>query len=160
MKKIALITSCVFILMAAGFAVAGPHKGMPHGNQNRCDVIQSLNLSDEQTEKFKEIRAKRFEQTKGIRTEMHSKNAELDMLWKQANPDAQAIKNKMNEISDLQKQLNAISVDFRLECRGILTPEQLDRCLAEEKCGFGFSKGPGMKFDKDHKSKRLSSDKK
>ena len=157
MKKIALITSCIFVLMIATSVSAFHHKGMKgqSGNnpKNRCDMIQSLNLSDEQVTKFKDIRTKNFEQTKEIRTEIFNKNAELDMLWNQANPDAQAIKNKMNEVNGLEKQLNEMFVDFRLECRKILTPEQLDRCLAEGKRGFGMKMGPGMGFGKHHKNK-------
>ena len=155
MKKIALITSCIFVLVIASSAGAFHHKGMKGqpGNKSRSDITQSLNLSDEQVTKFKDIRTKNFEQTKEIRTEIFNKNAELDMLWNQINPDAQAIKNKRNEVRELEKQLNEMSVDFRLECRKILTPEQLNRCLAEGKGGFGMKKGPGMGFDKRHKSK-------
>ena len=155
MKKIALIISCIFVLVIAGAASAGLHnkiKGQ-HGRQPPCDIVQSLNLSDEQVEKFKDIRKKNFEQTKEIRTEMHNKKAELDILWNQVNPDAQIIKNKMNEICNLKQQLNEISVDLRLECRKILTPEQLNRCLAEGKCGFGMNKGPGMEFGRHHRIK-------
>ena len=148
MKKVALITCCIFILITAGYANADYHKkmkGQHHSNEwrNRSDIAQTLNLSNEQTEKFRAIRTKNFEQTKEIRTEIYNKNAELSILWNQISPDAQTIKNKTNEICELQKQLNEISVDFRLEFRNILTPEQLNRCLAENKCGFGMGMGMG-----------------
>ena len=157
MKKIALITSCIFILIIAGSAAAGHHKKMRGPNsdnrQYRNDVVQSLNLSSEQVEKFKDIRKKHFEQTKDIRNEIYNKKAELDMLWNQVDPDAQVIKNKTNEIYKLNGQLNEMSVDLRLECRKILTTEQLNLCLAGGKCGFGMNWGSGMEFGGHRKFK-------
>ncbi len=92
------------------------HPGFHHHNQ--------LNLSPDQKARLKELRDNFKKDTVFLRNSLKVKRLELRALWTVPQPEKDKILTKQREIMDLVSQLQAKAVDFRLEARKALTPEQ------------------------------------
>jgi Spy/CpxP family protein refolding chaperone len=149
MKK-GMIVLGLATVMLLGITCAyafGPGFGPRHGGMFSCPQVS--NLTPEQNTKFQELRRKLNEETTPLRGTILSKRLELQSLWTDPKADAKAITDKEKELRDLQNQMRDKMVQFRLEARNILTPEQLSefgpgwgRGMREPGMGRGF--GPGM----------------
>ena len=124
------------MLLGITYAYAfGPGFGPKQGGIFSCPQISNLTL--EQKSKFQELRGKVNDETVQLRGAIFSKRLELQSLWSNPKADAKAITDKEKDLRDLQNQMRDKMVQFRLEARNILTPEQ----LAE----FGPGSGRGMR---------------
>jgi Spy/CpxP family protein refolding chaperone len=83
-----------------------------------------LNLTPEQITKLRQLRENFQKDTIFLRNSLNVKRLELKALWTVPRPEKDQIIAKEKEIIDLTTQLRMKVVDFRLEARGILTPEQ------------------------------------
>ena len=102
---------------------SGPHWGdRPHWG--RGDFGSPLNLTPEQKTKLKELGDKFRNETVLLRNSLKVKRLELQALWTTPRPERDKIIAKEKEIIDLTTQLKMKAIDFRLEARGLLTPEQ------------------------------------
>jgi Spy/CpxP family protein refolding chaperone len=63
------------------------------------------------------------------------------MLWDAAQPEKEKIFAKKKEMSDLRGKISEIRTTYQLDCRAILTPDQLARTHLAEK-GLGTGHGP------------------
>ena len=105
--------------------------------------LSSLDLTAGQTEKLRDLRESFMKDTDPIRNQVFNKKAELRLLWIQAKPDVQKIKETQRAIRELGGQLQEKATDFRLAFRSILTPEQLSRLLSQ-----GLCRGEGRRLGK------------
>jgi len=80
---------------------------------------QARQLSPEQAKKIEELRQKKWEETKGLREELFSKQQELRTLYAQPNPDQKAIDKLQKETFDLRQQLREKNFAFKQEARKI-----------------------------------------
>jgi len=128
MKKIMFIAIGVMLIAGANWVLAGP------GDQKGRDryMLDSLNLTVEQTEKVRVLRESYLKAKDPLRNQMFSKRAELKLLWMQLKPNPAEIKSKQKEIHDLRWQLQLKRTDYRLAFREILTPEQLSKYILLE----------------------------
>lgn len=97
------------------------------GNPGFGDKIlrhNPLNLTPEQQAKLKDLRDNFRKETVFLRNDIKIKRLELQTLWTAPKPEKDKIIAKQKELLDLVAQLMAKGVDFRLEARGNLTPEQ------------------------------------
>lgn len=144
MKKILLALSLVSVLIlgvnyvyAQGPGFGPGHRGM--GPQEGWGSGKWSSLTPEQKAKFQELRQKFNEETAQLRGAFVTKRLELRSLWTNPNADSKAIMDKEKEVRDLQNQMRDKAVQFKLEARKSLTPEQ----IAEFGQGWGMRHGFG-----------------
>ena len=132
MKKL-MIASGLVIVMLLGVALvyaqdqgAGPRQPWMHGHQS-WHQSKSLNLTPEQKTKFQELRRKFVEENSQLIGSLTAKRLELRSLWTDPKADSQAILAKEKELRDLQNQMRDKIVQYRLEARKSLTPEQIGK---------------------------------
>jgi len=100
-----------------------------------------LNLTAEQKAKFKELRRKFKEENAQLIGELVTKRLELQTLWTDPKADPQAILAKEKELRELQNQIRDKVVQYRLEARNSLTPEQIEKFGWMGGMGLGFGRG-------------------
>jgi Spy/CpxP family protein refolding chaperone len=75
-----------------------------------------------------------------IQNQLFAKRNEMRLLWSQPNPDAAQLKAKHKEIADLQNQMSDKNIQYQLDFRKLLTPEQLTKFSSG--AGMGCGRGP------------------
>ena len=101
---------------------------------------KASNLTPEQKTKFQELHRKVDGETAQLKGTILTKRLELQSLWSDPKADSKAIMDKEKELRNLQNQMKDKMVQFKLEARQFLTPEQ----IAESGPGGGMDKGRGM----------------
>lgn len=99
------------------------------------------NLTPEQKTKFQELRRKFNEETAQHKGALLTKRLELQSLWTNPKAEAKAILDKEKELRDLQNQMRDKMIQYKLEARKFLTPEQITEF--GEGCGMGSGPGRG-----------------
>jgi Spy/CpxP family protein refolding chaperone len=94
------------------------------------------NLSPEQRAKFQELRRKFMEENAELIGGLMTKRLELRLLWTDPKADSKAILAKEKEWRELQNRMRDKIVQYRLEVRNFLTPEQIEK--------FGWMDGIGL----------------
>jgi len=128
-----------------------PRPGWMHGEKSWG---KGLNLTPEQKAKFQELRRKFIAENAQLIGERVAKRLELRSLWSDPKADSRAILAKERELRDLQNRLKDKIVQYRLEARKSLTPEQIEklgmmrgmgrRGMMGHSCGMGRPPRPGM----------------
>lgn len=112
---------------------------------------KSSSLTPEQRTKFDELRRKFNDETTQLRGALMTKRLELQSLWNDPKADPKAIAGKEKELRDLQNQMRDKAVQFKLEARNVLTPEQIEEFGQGWGMGRGFGpghmRGYGHRFD-------------
>lgn len=97
--------------------------------------FEQLNLSDEQkalASKFKQTFEDRLS---ALQAKLMSKRIELESLFRDPQVAESVVRAKSREVLDLENQFQALAVDYQIQIRGILTPEQLSNwCTSIEWC--------------------------
>jgi Spy/CpxP family protein refolding chaperone len=148
MKK-AMIALGVVLVMVLGVSYVyaqeqgDPHRqGWIHGEKSRGHG-KRLNLTPEQKEKFQELRRKFIGENAQLIGGLVAKRLELRSLWTDPKADSQAILAKEKELRDLQTRMRDKVIQYRLEARNSLTPEQIEKLGRMGGRGFGHGFGMG-----------------
>lgn len=147
MKRRLIILGVVSIMvLGTVYASAyGPGDG-PRGKGGPCwqssETGRVPNLTPEQRTKFQELRQKFVAETAKLRGDLLTKRLELQSLWSNPKADAKAIVDKEKELRDLQNQMRDKGLQFRLEARQFLTPEQISEIGSGFGRKHGFGRGP------------------
>jgi Spy/CpxP family protein refolding chaperone len=142
MMKRTLVVLGLVALMVLGVAYAyaqGP--GFGPGHRPGWGQEKWASLTPEQQTKFQELRQKFNDETAELRGTMLTKRLELQSLWTNPKADPKAILDKEKEFRSLQDQMRDKAVQFKLEGRKILTPEQLSQFGSGWGMGRGFGGG-------------------
>jgi len=83
-----------------------------------------LNLTPEQKTKLQALRENFRKETVFLRNDIKVKRLELKTLWAVPTAKKDKIIGKQKELNDLKTTLQMKAIDFRLEARSYLTPEQ------------------------------------
>jgi len=102
--------------------------------QNQRGKIQyekrfNLNLTPEQMVKLTRLRLFFQEQTIDLRSALAKKIIELQKLWLKKTPNRVKMYSLIDEIAEIKARINKKAVNFILQAREILTPEQLKKLL-------------------------------
>ena len=89
----------------------------------------NLNLTPEQMVKLTRLRLSFQEQTIDLRGELAKKIIELQKLWLKKTPNRVKMYSLIDEIAEIKARINKKAVNFILQAREILTPEQLKKLL-------------------------------
>ena len=111
-----------------------PGHGWMHG-QKHPDQWNKLNLTPEQKVKFRELRRKFIGENAQLIGGLVAKRLELRSLWSDPKAGSQAILAKEREVRDLQNRMRDKIIQYKLEARNFLTPEQIEK--------LGMMKGRG-----------------
>ena len=109
----------------AGSWGQGPGRGMNHGLGSCADP--ELDLSPEQTSRMKVIQSNYLEGIRPLQMELRDKRTELKMCEPGKGKETVRTSQLRNRVRELHEQIREIWVRYKMECRTILTPEQLDR---------------------------------
>jgi len=149
-KKIITLGLVAVMLLGVTYAYAqgpgfGPgHKGMHPQESWRHEKWSSL--TPEQKAKFQELRRKFDEETAQLRGTMVTKRLELQSLWTNPKADSKVILDKERELRDLQNQMRDKAIQYKLEARKSLTPEQITEFGQGCGMGPGFGRGHMMGY--------------
>ena len=146
MKKamIALGLVVVVFLGVSHVYAQDPGAGLRHRwmqGQESWGLWKRLNLTPEQEAKFKELRRKFKGENAQLIGGLVTKRLELQSLWTDPKADSQAILAKEKEWRDLQNRLRDKIVQYILEARSSLTPEQIEKFGLMGGMGLGFGRG-------------------
>jgi Spy/CpxP family protein refolding chaperone len=72
-----------------------------------------------------------------------TKRLELKLVWSDPKSDSQSILARERELRELQNQMSDKIVQYRLEARKFLTPDQMERFGSMGGMGFGRGFGTG-----------------
>lgn len=114
-------------------------------------VKAHLGLTDQQSDRLRQIVVETQKTTVKTRAEMAVRGIELRELLRTDKPDREAVMKKVQEISDLRRDMMRQHVDALLSAKTVLTPEQQKklRAIIERRGAEGFSRegfrpyGPG-----------------
>lgn len=150
MKKVTLtVMAVLFVAAVATSAFAfGWGRGPGYGPCGRggLEGPAGLNLTPEQTAKFKELREAEWKEMKPLRDQMFTKRDQIRKLWLAPNPDQAAIEAAQKEMRAVRDQIQDKTTAYRLNALKILTPEQQEKLrtsLSEPGCGPRRGMGPG-----------------
>ena len=115
------------------------HGGM-HGEKS-WGQGKRLNLTPEQKAKFQEMRRKFVMENAQLIGGLMAKRLELRSLWTDPKVDSKTILVKEKELRDLKNRMKDKIVQFKLEARNSLTPEQIEKFGMMGGMGFGFGRG-------------------
>jgi Spy/CpxP family protein refolding chaperone len=103
-----------------------PRHGWIHGEKS-WGQAKRLNLTPEQKARFQELRRKFIVENAQLIGGLVAKRLELRSLWTDPKADSQAILAKERELRDLQNRMKDKVIQYRLEARNSLTPEQIEK---------------------------------
>ncbi len=130
---VALVLVAVVVLGISYVYAYGPGYGRTGWGSEKWS-----SLTSEQRTKFQELSQKFNDETAQLRGTIVTKRLELQSLWADPKADSKAIQEKEKELRSLQDQMRDKAVQFRLEGRQILTPEQLAQLGPSGEMGPGF----------------------
>lgn len=139
---VALMLLGVTYVYAQGQGFGPGHRGGPYWDSPNPGKWSTL--TPEQKTKFQELRQKFNEETAQLRGAILTKRLELRSLWTNPKADPKAIMDKEKELRDLQNQIGDKVIQFKLEVRKFLTPEQITEFGQGHRMGPGFGRGHMM----------------
>jgi Spy/CpxP family protein refolding chaperone len=101
---------------------------------------KASNLTPEQKTQFQELRRKFRQENAQLIGALVTKRLEVQSLWTDPKADSKAILDKEKELRDLQNQMRDKVIQYKLEARKFLSPEQ----IANWKLGWGMGRGHMM----------------
>ena len=131
--KLAKIVTFLFLLVclvseahAQGVGRNGrPDPSLPSGRE--VAIIKELNLTDSQVKETRRLGAAYSNRTLKLRSEIIGKSIELRNLLNDPSATEEAIRAKGKELEAIDAQLIREKIEFQIEMRKVLTPEQLQR---------------------------------
>ena len=146
MKKAMIALGLVMVMLLGVSYVYAQEQGNPprHGwmhGEKSWGQGKKLNLTPEQKAKFRELRRKFIEENAQLIGGLVAKRLELRSLWTDPKADSKAILAKERDLRDLQNRMRDKIIQYKLEARNSLTPEQIEKLGMMRGMGFGFGRG-------------------
>jgi Spy/CpxP family protein refolding chaperone len=135
---VALMLFGVTYVYAQGPGIGPGHRGMHP--QEYWGPAKASNLTPEQKTQFQELRRKFRQENAQLIGALVTKRLEVQSLWTDPKADSKAILDKEKELRDLQTQMRDKVIQYKLEARKFLSPEQ----IANWKLGWGMGRGGMM----------------
>jgi Spy/CpxP family protein refolding chaperone len=131
-KKHILVAAILAMLASISISASaqGPGKGQTMDRSAlipECSTLERLDLSATQREALKRIDENSKNQVLRHRNSLMVKRIELLGLLRDPDAEKQAIQAKAREMGDVREALQKEMIDYQIQIRGILTPEQIRR---------------------------------
>jgi len=142
------------IFIMVGFLVwfsASPvfaQRGETYGRRNfpvsdsPCWTKPYLEATPEQVKKLENLHRSFYKEVSGWRNHYMNLHYEIRSLLDSPKPDRGMILEKQDRLSNMQKKIDEISIQYYLKTRALFTPDQLTRLPSG--CNLGFNYGSGM----------------
>jgi Spy/CpxP family protein refolding chaperone len=145
MKKAGIALGLAVVMFLSLYVYAqdskvGPEPKGGHG-QPYEHFGKRLDLDQKQKASLHALHQKFKGETAQLIGELVTKRIELRLLWSDPKADSEAILAKEKELRDLQNQMRDKIVQYKLEFRKILKPEQIEKLGSMGGMGFGFGRG-------------------
>ena len=124
----------------AGSWGQGPGRGMNYGLGPCADT--ELDLIPEQASRMKAVQSDYQKNLRPLQMELMDKRAELKMCEPGKDKETVRTAQLRHQVRELYERIQEIWLSYKMECRALLTPEQLDR-LNSAKGGGGPRPGMG-----------------
>ena len=151
MKKAIVALGLVAVMLLGVSYVYAQEQGNPPGHgwmhgQKHQGQWNKLNLTPEQKVKFRELRRKFIGENAQLIGGLVAKRLELRSLWTDPKADSKTILAKERELRDLKNRMKDKVVQYKLEFRKSLTPEQIEKLgmMRGRHHGFHHHHGQGM----------------
>ena len=149
----------IITLLISGpmFAQAGRGQRPMRANQQNMEfnkrgsfIQDKLNLSEEQKEQMKSLRAEHQKEMRYEQSILNEKNARLKTLLASPENDEKAVNNAIDDIAGQKAKLMKMQIANKQEMKGILTPEQAETVEAlglrkNFRDGLRGKRGPQMR---------------
>ena len=150
-----LILAVVSIALAsASWAWKGddhPDGSRIRGKGTRAEMRLDLNLTSAQREEITKLRLSLQEETVDLRSQLMKYGIELKRLWLEETPDRDKIYVLIDEMTSIRAEMQKKAIDFGLQLKEILTPEQGERLLEKfSLAGFGGRLGMDSQHGMGH----------
>ncbi len=144
-KTIITLGLAALMLMGVTYGYAqGPWVGPGHRAMHSQEFRgpgKAFKLTPEQKNQFRELRRKFRQENAPLIGAFVTKRLELQSLWTDPKADPKVISDKERELRDVQNQIRDKAVQYQLEARKFLTPEQ----IAHWNPGWGMGRGHMMR---------------
>lgn len=145
-----IVAICLVLLLVLGLAFAASaawRRGSTpwrteFGIRGRFNLVETLELTEDQVAKLKELQKEFYEKTKPLRNELQDVLFDLRQLSLAKNPDRAAVETKMDQAAKLRKQISELQEDYRQKVESVLTKEQLKKMKTVRR-GGKYGRGPG-----------------
>jgi Spy/CpxP family protein refolding chaperone len=127
MRKLGILTVVLTLLSSSAWAFRGTCGLMEPGFGLNPHMASALELTEEQKALIQKKHEAFMEEINPLRNRLFSRKMELRDLWGQGNPDQGKISAKQREILAIQSQLQEKTIQYQMECRGLLSPEQQEK---------------------------------
>jgi Spy/CpxP family protein refolding chaperone len=112
---------------------SGPRMGMKRWRgESPCWRVHELNLSIEQRKGLDLIQQTYFRDTQSLRVELFTKLLELRELLINPSIKIESLRGKYLEISELRSKQEEKAIEYLINMRNLLTPEQLQYWCPEQ----------------------------
>ncbi len=140
----AMLFLCMAALPSALLAQTGRQKTASSCLLPACIPVESLGLSEAQRSRIERTDKYYNDQIFGLRSELMNKRFELQSVFRNPQADEQQVRVRAREVMDLHNRCQAMMIDYQMEIRSVLTPEQLRLwCASTDSCFIkGWSKEP------------------
>jgi Spy/CpxP family protein refolding chaperone len=143
MNKIILIMILMILFVSPAMAEmrgSGRGMGMRYGyGPGRC-ADPELNLSPDQSQKVNRLQQGYLTKIRQLQREEMLKRAEWRLLSARGSDETSKLNRSQQEIQAIREKIRETWVNYKMECRTLLTPEQLEQLGTMEK---GRWPGPG-----------------
>ena len=125
-----LVVAITVVLLGFAQSSCGAQKG-EQGDalsaKEMMGVIESLDLTEEQTTEIKKVDWYFQEQLLGLRNKVEVHLEEMETLFLETEPNLEEIKAKLEEITNVQAEIEMRIIEKDSAVKGILTAEQLEK---------------------------------
>jgi len=147
-----ILILAVVSLSLVGAAWAWKGGDHPDGSQTKGEGVRTemrldLNLTPAQRKEVAEFRLSWQQETVDLRGQLMKYRIELEKLWLEETPDQSKIQSLLDEMAGIRAEMQKKAVDFGLQLKKFLTPEQGERLL--EKFSLSGS-GGRLGMDSQH----------
>jgi len=126
---LSLSLAAVLVVVFANMAYAFPPGGGGGGMQRMERIAGELNLTDQQSQQFKQIQRDNREAGMAIRDAMRDNRDAMRKLDPAAKDYSKQVSALAGEKAELVKQMTIHRAETRAEVHAILTPEQQKRAM-------------------------------
>jgi len=128
--RIVIILIFFNVLSIGVFLWKPPRERENHQKENRdvSDILKrELNLSEEQFNKFKDIRSSFFEKEKNLSESIRSERDSMNEAMFNKTTDEELVRSLAKSISDNEYNMELLRLEQSKQLKTICTPEQMDK---------------------------------
>lgn len=132
-----ILTLSILLLHASGVWAQKPRHGQNTEGPPPCWLPEDLHLTPKQINQIESIQQRYVADIGLLRNETRHREYELRILLSDPASDAAEIRLKQREISELENQMQETMLEYQLEMRDVLTPEQFRLWISKQRKPFG-----------------------